>query len=246
MSLISTAEIRRLEKAARDKNKKKLADWAVALEQQIIRNVTEDMERRYALDVRDAWNNLFLALAYTIFGSEETKFNKEDIHPFLSDLFVTIDMYRTGEYKPDEYKQILEDNGVILDEYDYKKIYKDFIKVSDNELINFFRNDHRRKIITIVGSPAFKGDILNYYKTLTLNGNMVFIDGINVNPEPVIVSDIDLEEIIKNNQNKILLSDEILVVNTDNKIDMTTAGYIKYAKEHNKEIKYTVNKDKTI
>ena len=42
----------------------------------------------------------------------------------MSDLFSTLDLYRTGEYNPQEYKEILNKAGVFFDEYDYSKLYK--------------------------------------------------------------------------------------------------------------------------
>lgn len=123
-SLLNRNEIRRLEKATREKDKRHLVEWVIQFEQAIHRMLDEEHEQETQMSM----DTVMIAVAYTLYFSEETVIkDKKDISEFMADLFVTIDLYRTGEYKPQEYKDILESVGVIIDTYDYSKPYRDKI-----------------------------------------------------------------------------------------------------------------------
>lgn len=120
-SLLNRNEIRRLEKAAREKDKKHLLEWAIQFEDSIRRI----FEKEYQDEIQTSVDNFMIAVAYTLYFSEETVIrDKKDVGEFMSDLFSTLDLYRTGEYNPQEYKDILNKVGVFFDEYDYSKLYK--------------------------------------------------------------------------------------------------------------------------
>lgn len=120
-SLLNRNEIRRLEKAAREKDKKHLLEWARRFEDSIRRI----FEKEYQDEIQTGIDNFMIAVAYTLYFSEETVIkDKKDVGEFMSDLFSTLDLYRTGEYNPQEYKDILNKVGVFFDEYDYSKLYK--------------------------------------------------------------------------------------------------------------------------
>ena len=107
-SIVSREEIRRLEKAARDKDKKKLADWIKSFEIQIDTILRKNYEQAYQDEVIQSVENTMIAVAYTAYFSEENYIDKENIADYMSDLFSTLDLYRTGEYTPQEYKDILK------------------------------------------------------------------------------------------------------------------------------------------
>lgn len=127
-NLLNRDELRRLEKAAREKDKKKLAEWAAMYDDQLRR----DYEENYKDEISNAVDNFLLAVAYTLRFSEETEFGPKRLPAFMEDMYATIDMFRTGEYKPEEYKEALKKSGVILTAYDYPRIFRkridDFMK----------------------------------------------------------------------------------------------------------------------
>lgn len=119
--LVNREELRRLEKAARDKDKKKLIDWMSKFEDY----VRQEYEDNFKEELGDAVANFMLAVAYTLRFSEETEFGQKRLSTFMEDLYSTIDLYRTGEYKPEEYKESLEKAGVFVNEYDYCRLYRE-------------------------------------------------------------------------------------------------------------------------
>lgn len=93
------------------------------------------------------------------------------------------------------------------------------------------------KIITLCGSSRFKDDILNTYKKLTLQGNIVLFDAI-FNQNELNLNDNEKQLIDKNHKQKILMSDEIFVINKNGYIGESTKSEIEFAKKLSKPVKY--------
>lgn len=113
-SIINREELRRLEKAAKDKDKNKLREWCRQFEQQIGFLYQKAYEKEFKDSLCDAIDNFVLTIVYTLRYNENTKFGKKRINDFMEDLFVTIDMFRTGEYNPEEYREQLKKDGIII------------------------------------------------------------------------------------------------------------------------------------
>ena len=113
-SLINRDELRRLEKAAKDKNKIKLADWAKQFENQIAKEYQEKFEKDLKEGMSDTIDNFVLTIVYTLRFNESTKFGKKRIDSFMDDLLETIDMFRRGEAVPEDYRNQLKEEGIIV------------------------------------------------------------------------------------------------------------------------------------
>lgn len=110
--LVTKDEIRRLEKAAKDKNKIKLSDWALKFERQI----KNEYEKAFKQELDDAVGNFLIAIVYTLHFNEKTKFGNDRITDFMDDLLATIECFKTGEYSPEEYKKILIEQKIHFKE----------------------------------------------------------------------------------------------------------------------------------
>lgn len=109
-SVVTRDELRRLQKAAREKDIKHLGDWATQFEKQIC----QEYEKEFQKQLSHAIDDLYIALGYTLKFSETTNFGPKRFKEFMDDLFATIDNFRTGAYNPEEYKQILKENGIEM------------------------------------------------------------------------------------------------------------------------------------
>lgn len=115
-------EIRRLQKAARDKDRKKLWEWAIEFENQI----KQEYEKNYEEDLGTSIDIMCLALAYTLCYSEKTKFGADRLTNFMDDFFVTVDMFSSGEYSPKDYAEQLAKKGILFENIkDLRKGKKD-------------------------------------------------------------------------------------------------------------------------
>lgn len=144
--LVNRDEIRRLEKAAKEKDKKHLANWAKQYEQQIELMLRKEYEDRYQDEINSSIDNFIFAVAYTAYFSEETNLNNETLPEFMSDLFATIDMYRTGEFRPEDYVEELKQNGFIVDQIKYKPREHEVVTVCgnfDRTLFNKLSNQNK-------------------------------------------------------------------------------------------------------
>lgn len=109
-SLFSREELRRLEKAAKDKNKKKLSEWAKQFEEQI----DFQYQIKFKEELKEFIDILILVVVYTLHFNESTKFGGKRIDSFMKDLFETIDMFRRGEAVPDDYREQLKKDGITV------------------------------------------------------------------------------------------------------------------------------------
>ena len=214
------SEIRRLQKAARDNNKTALRDWIIQFEYSIKRRYDKNFEEAFRRELVKAIDRFLVAVAYTAHFSEVTQLDKNTLPEFFEDLMVTVDLYRTGEYKSDEYKKILEENGILLEDYMYKVKH--------------------RKTITLCGDLKYKDEFIKKREELTLDGWIVLtpevydIDNLNEEQKKL------LSEIHKD---KIDLSDAIYVINIIDNINENTQSEIKYALEKGKQIIYLRGED---
>ena len=205
MGVLNRTEIRRLEKAAREKDKKHLLNWAIQYDNQI----RIEYENAYQDELRHSINSFLTAVAYTAHFSEEINLGKDRLPAFMNDLFVTVDMFRTGEYNPDDYKEELEKNGVYPELYDY--------------------NVKTKKIITIVGMFEDLELIYSQEKTLTQSGNMVFIN---------IMYQVLSDDMLDTYRNKIRISDEVHIINNSRDIPEVLQKEIDYARSKRKPVSY--------
>ena len=114
--LINRNEIRRLEKSAREKNKIVLYEWAKQFEYTIAKEVEEFYKKEYEAVLLDSVTNYMIALVYTLKFCEKTNFGNNRIVEFMNDFMAVIEGFDRKQFLPNEYKKILEDNGIIFDE----------------------------------------------------------------------------------------------------------------------------------
>ena len=235
-NLINRNELRRLEKAAREKDKTKLADWIKNFENYLDNNFRRDYMKAFQEELNHNIENIFTAVVYTLYYSEENYIDKENLADFMSDLFVSLDMFRTGEYTPKDYKDQLEEERVTIADYDSDMIYKKYLNIFDTDFVTYLKHKPR-KVITIVGAKKFNEEIFKKYSELCLQGNMTFssvLDNDDIDDdEQLIIDQLIMDEI--------LISDILYVYNKDKSIGKTIQIYIDYAKDHNKEIEYLEN-----
>lgn len=242
--LINREEIRRLQKAARDNNKHKLYEWLERYTDAVDNCFRQDYENQYKDEVQNSIDNMLIAILYTLYYSEENYINKDNIHKFMSDLFSTFDMYRTGQYKPEEFKQNLESLGIKMEYHDLDKVYKKYVGNLNSNLVSYLKSKHK-PIVTICGNLKYKEEILKQQELLTLDGYIVFTPGVfNLDNDNQISED-ENKLLIEIQKEKILMSNMLFVVNIDNIIDKSTQDLIDYAKQLNITVKYLNNISQT-
>lgn len=113
--LFNKEELRRVEKAARDKNKQKLIDWSTQYEDIIHEVYHKKYEEAYEQILAESIDNYMLAMVFTLHFCEKTRFGNDRISEFLKDFVATTDGFKSGEYNPEEYKNILKEQKIYFD-----------------------------------------------------------------------------------------------------------------------------------
>lgn len=105
-------------------SKETMERWLSNRNASMYESLRKIFEKEYQDEVDSSINNFLVAIAYTLTFTEEIKIEKGAIAGVIEDLLVTVDMFRTGEYKPKDYEEALKENGVAFEPYDYTKMYR--------------------------------------------------------------------------------------------------------------------------
>lgn len=221
--IFNREEIRRLQKAAREKDKKVLVEWMKQYDNQISELMRREYEKAYQEELIDSIDNFCLAVLYTAKFSETTDLDGDKLSEFIEDLYSTIDMFRTGEFNPKDYVEDLEKCGIKIENYKYKP--------------------RERKIITLCGSTKFKDEFLKKAQDLTLENWIVLMPNVFAHTDSIEITDEQKEELDKLHKEKIHISDAIYVINKNNYIGNSTRSEIEYAKANRKKIYYLEEED---
>ena len=124
-------------------NKEELERWLERRNTLIYESLRRVFEKEYQDEVDNTINNFLIAIVYTLVFTEEIHLEKGAAAGVIEDLLVTVDMFKTGEYKPEDYEKTLKDEGISFEKYDYSKVYRDkegtFEKVN-KEAIKWIEN----------------------------------------------------------------------------------------------------------
>lgn len=128
-------------RAIRTMSKEKMEQWLSNRDNIMYNSIRKEFEKNYHEEIDNSVENFLIAIAYTLHFSENTRFGPKKLPDFMEDLFVTVDMFRTGEYKPEEYAEELKKCGIKFDNYDYTKIYRKKVE----ELEAMYKNGNREE-----------------------------------------------------------------------------------------------------
>lgn len=97
-------------------------------------------------------------------------------------------------------------------------------------------------VITLCGSTKFKDDFIRVQKELTLKGNIVLTVGLfGHSGDNEVWTNENKKMLDDMHKRKILMSNEIYVINKNGYIGESTKSEIEFAKKNNKKINYMEN-----
>ena len=108
--LFDKNELRRLEKAAREKDKAKLVEWGKNFEKRVI----DLYEKEYLNIIQESINTLLLTIIFSLHFNEKTKFGNKRINDFMKDLIEVVNGFTRGEFSPQEYEEMLNKDNIYL------------------------------------------------------------------------------------------------------------------------------------
>ena len=95
------------------------------------RNITmynalrKEFEDAYKDELDSSVQNFITAIAYTLHFNDDIHLQNDELASFMDDLFVSVDMFRKGEYRPEEYRDQLREDGIEIAKYDYDRLYRE-------------------------------------------------------------------------------------------------------------------------
>lgn len=140
-------------------SKEQMEKWLQGYYNVIYNNLRKEFEDAYKDELDSSIQNFITAIAYTLHYNEEVHLQRDELVSFMDDLFVSVDMFRKGEYRPEEYEEQLKEDGIEIAKYDYDRLYREKdapYKEKYKELVKFLNETKSKaKIIedikTILG-----------------------------------------------------------------------------------------------
>lgn len=118
LPMITRDDVRRLEKAAREKDKAHLTEFLKQYENQVAETYRIAYERKYEQMTNQFAAVFNLVFWYTLIFSEDTWVNKDNLKGFIDDFNVTYAMVGTGELSEIQMREDLKKEEVnIKDEF---------------------------------------------------------------------------------------------------------------------------------
>ena len=103
------------EKAFKRKSKQALYDWGIQFEEQINNKLNEMYEKKFQEEISYSIDCFTVALMFVLHNSETTKFGAKRLNAIMKDVNATVDLFRTEEYTPDDYRKMLAEDGIFLE-----------------------------------------------------------------------------------------------------------------------------------
>lgn len=106
-------------------SKEEMTRWLDYHESMMYNLIRKEFEANYQDEIENSIANFLIAVWYTLHYNEETHLQKDELASFMEDLYVSVDLFRKGEYKPEDYKEQMEEDGIKFEPCDYSKIFRE-------------------------------------------------------------------------------------------------------------------------
>ena len=124
-------------------SKEQMEKWLQGYYNVTYNSLRKEFNDAYKDELDSSVQNFITAIAYTLHYNEDVHLQHDELSSFMEDLFVSVEMFRKGEYKPEEYKEQLKEDGIVIAEYDYDRLYREKdapYKEKYEKLVEFLNN----------------------------------------------------------------------------------------------------------
>lgn len=136
---LSRDEFRTLKGFSKDQMEK----WLQGYYNVTYNSLRQEFNDAYKDELDSSVQNFITAIAYTLHYNEDTNLQHDEFASFMDDLFVSVEMFRKGEYNPEEYREQLREDGIEIAKYDYDRLYREKdapYKEKYDKLVEFINN----------------------------------------------------------------------------------------------------------
>lgn len=85
----------------------------------------KEFNDNYKDELDSSVQNFITAIAYTLHFNDDISLQHDELNSFMEDLFVSVEMFRKGEYNPEDYREQLREDGIEIAKYDYDRLYRE-------------------------------------------------------------------------------------------------------------------------
>ena len=106
-------------------SKEKMERWLQGYYNVTYNSLRKEFESAYKDELDSSIQNFITAIAYTLHYNEEIHLQHDELASFMDDLFVSVELFRKGEYNPEDYREQLKGDGIEIAKYDYDRLYRE-------------------------------------------------------------------------------------------------------------------------
>ena len=131
----------------RGMSKDEMEKWLYNRNILMYNTLRKEFNDAYKDELDNSVQNFITAIAYTLHYSEEVSLQHDELASFMNDLFTSVDMFRKGEYNPEDYREQLKEDGIEIAKYDYDRLYREKdapYKEKYEELVKFVKETKSR------------------------------------------------------------------------------------------------------
>ena len=106
-------------------SKEEMEKWLQITQNSMYNSLRKMFNDEYKDELDSSVQNFITAIAYTLHFNEDISLQHDELNSFMEDLFVSVEMFRKGEYNPEDYREQLRDDGIEIAHYDYDRLYRE-------------------------------------------------------------------------------------------------------------------------
>ena len=110
----NTNELNRLQRCAKNKDKKEIIKWGQEFEAMLNKKFYDIYKKQYMIWLEETFKDLDTALMYTLHFNEYTKFGNKRLKSVMDDLAITLKGFYKGEFERKDYNKMLLDDGINI------------------------------------------------------------------------------------------------------------------------------------
>ena len=118
---ISRDEFRKI----RSFSKEEMEKWLQIYYNNTYNALRKAFNAEYKDELDSSVQNFITAIAYTLHFNEDISLQHDELASFMDDLYVSVEMFRKGEYNPEDYREQLRGDGIEIAKYDYDRLYRE-------------------------------------------------------------------------------------------------------------------------
>ena len=106
-------------------SKEQMEKWLQGYYNVTYNSLRKEFNDVYKDELDSSVQNFITAIVYTLHYNEDVHLQHDELNSFMEDLFVSVEMFRKGEYNPEEYREQLREDGIEIAKYDYDRLYRE-------------------------------------------------------------------------------------------------------------------------